>query len=122
MDPSKKYLDRCAQWHNRPIGMHYHTPAYNAFALSTLTYIAQLESPPPTTCADELSGLYLTIKGPGGIGPTRWASQHDLWRLKEDFGQHASCRSLAWLTEASHTRVFLTDPASDETSPYYSKQ
>ena len=35
----------------------------------------------------------------------------DLYRLKEDFGQQVSFRSLSWLCLASQVRVFLSDPA-----------
>ena len=91
--------------------MHFHTRAYNSFAMSTLTYVAQLETPPKSVLQSELAGLHLTIKGPGGIGPRGWANPQDLWRLREDFGQETSCLSLAWLAEAAHTRVFLADPA-----------
>ena len=56
--------------------MHYHTTAYNTFALSTLSYIAQLERPPPETLTAEKQGLKKIIKG-----PNLWIEPADLWRL-----------------------------------------
>jgi hypothetical protein len=57
--------------------------------------------------------LHALTKGPGGVGNTGWATPNDLWRLKEDFAQQQSFRSLAWLTKASQVRVYTytTDPA-----------
>ena len=49
-------------WHERPIGMHFHTLAYNAFAISTLSYVAQLEQVPPFALATEMHGLHYAIK------------------------------------------------------------
>ena len=69
------------------------------------------QNPPMSAIEIEVEGLRHTMKGPGGIGPRGWASVQDLWRLKEDFGQNVSCRSLVWLAEAAHARVLLTDPA-----------
>lgn len=110
-EPSNKYINRCKQWQDRPIGLHFSTLAYNSFSISTLSYIAQLEIPPNHILDMEQKGLHLTISGPGGISKRGWATSNDLWRLKEDFGQQSSCRSLSWMCEASHTRVYLCDPA-----------
>jgi hypothetical protein len=93
------------------MGLHWQTLAYNAFAISTLTFVAQLEVPPTTTKTAEHKGLSLAIQGPNGIGPKGWATPQDMWRLREDYGQQASCRSLDWLSEATLARVYLADPA-----------
>ena len=85
--PCKKFIDRCQLWHDRPVGMHFHILAYNAFAITTLSYVAQLELPPSSATTAELQGLQLVVKGPGGISVTGWATSLDLWRLKEDYGQ-----------------------------------
>ena len=93
-DPTAKYLKRCHLWQDRPLGLHFHTRVYNTLAITALAYIAQLECPPPATIEAEKQGLHALIKGPGGIGNTGWATPNDLWRLKEDFAQQQSFRSL----------------------------
>ena len=112
-----KYLTRCHLWQDRPLGLHFHTVVYNTLAITTLSYVAQLEHPPTATLDAEKQGLHALTKGPGGVGITGWASTHDLWRLREDYAQQHSFRSLTWLTEASHVRVYTTDPAC--TNPHF---
>jgi len=68
--------------------MHYHTIPYNTFALPTLTYIAQLERPPPATLAaekqdlkksskDQVVGLSLrTCGGAKNISDSRFPANH----------------------------------------------
>ena len=111
LEPTAKYLQRCQLWEDKPLGLQWQTLAYNAFAISTLTYVAQLEAPPATTKQAELAGLSLAIKGPNGIGPRGWATPPDLWRMREDYGQQVFCRLLIWLSEATMARVYLSDPA-----------
>ena len=115
--PTSKYLSRCRLWQDRPLGLYFHTAVYNTLAITTLAYVAQLEHPPQYTLEAERQGLHAITKGPGGVGPTGWATTTDLWRLKEDFAQQHSFRSLPWLTEASQARVYMTDPAC--TSPTF---
>ena len=86
--------------------MHFHTIAYNTFAVSTLGYIGQLEAIPEETLALEEAALRRTHKGPG-----EWATPDDLWRLKEHFGQSSSCHSIRLLAQASQLRVRVRDPA-----------
>ena len=105
-EPTEKFLKRCALWGAQGTGLFYQTTAYNTFALSTLTYISQLESPPAVTLEAELKGLRTVIKGPG-----YWCLPQDLWRLQEHYGQAKSCKSLAHTTTAAQLRVWNCDPA-----------
>ena len=74
-DPNNKYVQRCRDWSGHGVGMHFHTVAYNTFAVSTLGYIGQLEVIAQETLALEASALRKTHKGPG-----EWATPDDLWR------------------------------------------
>ena len=105
-EPTRKFLERCQLWEAQGAGLHYHTTAYNTFALSTLTYIAQLEYPPPETLLAEKQGLTKVISG-----PHRWVEPEDLWRLKEHYGQSSSCKSLHHTTLAAQLRVRRWDPS-----------
>ena len=72
--PLRKFTKRCNIWHDRPLGLHYHTHMYNLLAISTLSYIAQLENPPPEALATEQRNLHIMARGPGGICNTGWAT------------------------------------------------
>ncbi|CAK0822989.1 unnamed protein product [Prorocentrum cordatum] len=56
-DPNKKYIQRCRDWSEHGVGMHFHIIACNTFAVSTLAYIGQLEAVPAETMAMEESAL-----------------------------------------------------------------
>ena len=105
-EPTEKFLKRCELWGAQGTGLFYQTTAYNTFALSTLTYISQLESPPASTLQAEIKGLRKVIKGPG-----QWCQPADLWRLHEHYGQAKSCKSLSHTTAAAQLRVWRCDPA-----------
>ena len=105
-EPSSKYLERCRLWGDQGLGLHYHTVAYNTFAVSTLSYISQLEEVPQQVKELEKEGLKKAIKG-----PNKWAEPEDLWSLKEHYGQTASCRSIGHTAKAAQLRVRTWDPA-----------
>ena len=105
-EPGKKYTQRCRDWGDQGIGLQYHTVAYNTFAVSTLGYIGQVEQVPAGIVDLEEDGLKITHKG------TRdWASPADMRRLRESYGQSASCRSIRLASQASQLRVRAWDPA-----------
>ena len=108
--PGQKYITRCNMWQDKSLGLHYQATIYNTLALSTLSYIAQLENPPPNITQLENKGLTILAKGPGGIGDRGWATKNDLFRLKEDYGQQTSFKSVQWYTQAAQGRVYTTDP------------
>ena len=109
-EPTHKFLQRCQLWEAQGAGMYYHTTAYNTFALSTLTFVAQLEYPPADTLLAEKQGLKKVIKG-----PHLWIKPEDLWRLKEHYGQANSCKSLHHTTIAAQVRVRRWDPSCRHT-------
>ncbi len=43
--PYKKYCSRVGIWQDQPLGLYWDTRVYNTFAIPTLGYICQLESP-----------------------------------------------------------------------------
>ena len=44
--PMKKFRERVGMWKDQPLGLFWDARVYNMFAISTLTYVAQLEDPP----------------------------------------------------------------------------
>ena len=104
--PTEKFLQRCQLWEAQGTGLCYHATAYSTFAVSTLSYVSQLEAPPEHTLRAEVQGLRKVIKGPG-----QWAQPEDLWRLKEHYGQSSSCKSIRHTALAAQLRVWRWDPA-----------
>ena len=105
--PGQKYMKRCAMWQDKSLGLQYQATIYNALAFSTLCYIAQLENPPSNITQLEQQGLSIMAKGPGGIGDRGWANKNDLFRLREDYGQQLSVKSIHWYTQGI---VYTRDP------------
>ena len=54
------------------MGAQFSTVPYNALALSTLLYVAQLEDPPGCALSAESAGLRAILPGPG-----HWISKND---------------------------------------------
>ena len=52
-------------WQDKPLGLHFQASIYNALALSTLSYVSQLENPPPEIIQLEFQGPSTMAKGPG---------------------------------------------------------
>jgi hypothetical protein len=71
--PVAKYMERCRMWAGRGQGLQYSVIAYNAFAISTLSYVAQLEAPPSWAYQHEVDMLRESASG-----PKDWASASDL--------------------------------------------
>ena len=111
-EPIEKYMRKCGMWQERGLGLQYSALVYNTFAVSTLGYIAQLENPPGSLCIAEAAGLRKVARG-----PWQWASSDDLWRLKEQYGQSRSFKSVKLMSEAAKVRVREFDPACR--NPYF---
>ena len=65
-------------WKSESLGWQYSAAAYNTYAVTVLSYLAQLEDPPAETYSLEAIALRRAAVGPGN-----WASQEDLWHLRE---------------------------------------
>ena len=76
-EATAKYEHRAQTWANQHLGFHFTATAYNVFALSVLTYLAQLLSPPPELLQTEERTLHRVAPGPNG-----WISSSDLWWLQ----------------------------------------
>jgi hypothetical protein len=74
--------------------------AYNALALSTLLYIAQLETPPAGVIEAETRSIRTMLGGPGN-----WYQRRDAFYLKEYFGQSKSYGSVELISQAAKLRV-----------------
>ena len=52
-------------WRDAPMNLHWQARAYNIFALSTLSYIWQLEMPPQHIVKQTRKGIFAMARGPG---------------------------------------------------------
>ena len=91
-------------WRDAPMNLHWQARAYNTFALSTLSYIWQLESPPQHVIEETRSGIFTVARSPGNS-----ASVGDMLHLKEAFALPVSFRSVEWSATAAQMRVVLAD-------------
>ena len=98
--PLAKYVKRAAKWKLIGAGAQFATAAYNALALSTLLYIAQLETPPPKVLEAETRCIRGMLGGPGN-----WYQPRDAFFLKEAFGQNKSYGSVELISQAAKLRV-----------------
>ena len=100
-----KYKQRAALWGALSLGLQWAAKTYNIYAISVLSYLAQLEAPPPEAYRAEVSALRRAAPGPGS-----WAIPQDLWHLRECYGQHASFRSLETMALSAKVRVATYEP------------
>jgi hypothetical protein len=99
--PIAKYLKRCYSWGSQGLGLQLSILAYNTFAASTLSFIAQLECPTEQVLAAEAKGLRIMLPGPGN-----WFVPEDAFFLKEAYGQAKSFHSINVVAQAAKIRVF----------------
>ena len=97
--PCLKYTKRATLWGSQPVGLYYSATAYNTFAMSVLSYVAQLENPPEQITELEEKALRRVAPGPGRAIPS------DLWYLQEHFGQTRSVKSVQVTSLAAKLRV-----------------
>jgi len=102
--PCNKFKERLYMWKDTPTNIHWQTKIYNVFALSTLSYIWQLEEPPSTVLNATCRGIFQMARGPGN-----YASIEDMWSLKEAYGLPVSFQNAAWCARAAQMRVLHTD-------------
>ena len=111
-DPVKKFLQRAQAWSDRQLGLHCTSTSYNIFALSVLTYIAQLLPPPQQVLESERTAT-LTI----APGPTNWVTTTDLVWLRHLTGHPRSLASLTLTCQAAQARVRVWDAACADHEP-----
>ncbi len=102
---SIKFLQRANLWGMQRLGLQYAARTYNTFAMSVMTYVAQLEKPSAAALDAEVRALRRAAKGPGN-----WARPQDLWYLSQCYGQSVSFQSLAVTARASQVRVAVWEP------------
>ena len=111
-DPIAKYLQRAQAWSDRQLGLYCTATSYNVFALSVLTYIAQVLKPPPEAFQTETAALQKIAPG-----PKHWISTNDLIWLQHLTGHPRSLASLELTCKAAQTRVRMWDPACADHEP-----
>ena len=98
--PLDKYRNRLTTWGALRAGTQYAIASYESYVLPVLSFISQLETPPPHVLAAERKGLNRICRGPGN-----WFITHDLYYAKEQYGQTRSITSLRTLAMAAKARV-----------------
>ena len=83
------------------LGLYYATCAYNLYASSLPTYIAQLEPYP-----EEFQAIERSCLAKAAVGPHAWALPSDLFRLKDHYGQVANFRSIEHAALAAKVCVY----------------
>jgi len=101
--PVQKFSKRCEQWGGMGLGLMFSTVAYNAFASSTLAFVAQLEEPDEHVYRAEIAGITKMTPGPGN-----WRQCQDAFYLKESWGQQCSFKSVCSTAAAAKLRVKYT--------------
>jgi len=101
--PLQKYISRCRSWSNINGGLQYSAVAYNTFAASTLSFVAQLERPNDLVFAAQSRGLKFMMPG-----PKDWRSDQDAFYLKELYGQSQSFQTLEVTAKAAKLRILYT--------------
>ena len=100
--PLCKFHDRVNKWKCMGAGMQYATVAYNVFAVSVLSYIAQLEEVPQSVLDAERRCLLRMFPGPG-----TWIDHEDLWYAHESFGLAKSATPIELMARAAKFRVAM---------------
>ena len=90
-----------------PWELQFAAEAYNTFILPTMTFVAQLERPPPEALQAEDKALFKAAKGPG-----QWAKKQDLFLLQQSYGLPFRFRSLEHTALAAQVRVALWEDAT----------
>ena len=98
--PIQKYQKRCSTWGCLGLGLSFGTLAYNTFAASTLTFIAQLHKPNTEVRLAETEGIPKFLPG-----PHQWCVVEDVFYLKESWGQSLSFKCMDHTAAAAKTRV-----------------
>ena len=103
----KSLSERCALWPWSSLGLQFSARAYNVFVFSVLSFVAQLEEPPPEAFESERRALARAAPG-----PHRWCALADLWNLDSGFGLGFSFRSLTCYAKASQMRVAIWESSA----------
>ena len=103
----EKCKDRACLWGSQSLGLQYAAKTYNVFAVSVMSFLAQLEELPPDVHDVEARVLRKVAPGPGF-----WASPQDLWYLKDCYGQTCNLHRLSTMALAAKVRVATYEPLS----------
>ena len=99
-DPIQKAWSRVHMWDWSKLGLLFATQVWNVFIISTLSFVAQLERPPPDVLANVESMLRKAAYGPGN-----WCSAADMQHLQRSYCFASEFKSLATVVPATMLRV-----------------
>ena len=112
IEATSKFSQRAHAWTEQNIGFHCTAISYNIFAMSVLTYLAQLNTPPDSALEAEQTALRTIAPG-----PHNWITCDDLWWLKDLTGHACSIASLSLASQAAQARVRVWDLACADHPP-----
>ena len=100
-----KYTSRCLQTRSLPVDFFSRLAHYHTYALTTLTYIAQLQPPTRDVLAAETHALQLFTAGPYNAIPSQ------ALQTLRDHGYNSEGASISLISQASALRLALTLPS-----------
>ena len=89
------------------LGLYFSSIVWNTFVMSTLTFVAQLEAPPPKV--DEVIHRLLRR---AAHGPGNWFEPRDVMNLRGAFGFAGEFRGIEPMATATRFRVAHSDSRS----------
>ena len=101
--PAEKFSSRLKSWPWSEIGLHHAIGIYNAYILSVLAFIAQLEHPPETIKHLEQRAIYDLAPGAGD-----WIAAPDLHHGRE-WGLASQLRPLSITCRGAMIRTFARE-------------
>ena len=111
-EPTAKFRQRAQAWTDRQLGLFCTATSYNVFALSVLTFLGQILTPPQEVYQTETAALQKLAPG-----PKDWISTTDLIWLQHLTGHPRSLASLKLTSRAAQTRVRIWDSACADHEP-----
>jgi hypothetical protein len=98
--PVRKAWAKMQLWDWSHLGLLYAVTVWNMHILPTMSFVAQLEVPPPEVLRQTEAMLRKV-----GYGPGNWCQAADLHHLRRGFGFAVECRSLLTTSRAAMLRV-----------------
>ena len=110
--PMQKYKERLGDWQWGELGLHQALAVYGTYILPVLTYVAQLEVPPPEAlCLEDVAARKVAP------GPAAWCSVKDLHHGHE-LGLDRTLRPLSISCSAAMLRIHAWENRADGGIPW----
>ena len=98
--PLQKAWERVLAWEWGPLGLQYSARVWNTFILPVLTFVAQVEQPPPAVIKETEAMLRKAA-----VGPRDWCTADDMYHLRRSYHFNVEFRDLRTSAQAAMLRV-----------------